>query len=45
MQCEGHEPPGAFGLVAKEQFVKYHKNTAALLGLDMRTWEGSGEVG
>lgn len=38
-------PPGAFGLVAKEQFVEPHKNTAVLLGLGLRTRKASGEVG
>lgn len=43
MLCSGHGPPGAFGLVAKEQFVEHYENTAVLLGLDVRTEEvGSG---
>lgn len=29
-------PPGAFGLVAKKQFVEPYKNTAVLLGLVLK---------
>lgn len=38
----GDGPPGAFGLVAREQFVKHHKNTAVLLGLGWKTREWGG---
>ena len=40
MHCSGHGPPAAFGLVAREQFIEQHKNTAALLGLDLSRGEG-----
>lgn len=44
MHCERNGPLGAFGLVVKEQFVEQRKNTAVLLGLDVRTGE-SGDAG